>query len=234
MSDLLQEIDDAMKREKAEKMWRENGPYLIGGAILLVVLTGVFAGWNSWKLKHNAHQTDLLISAMETPYPETALSAATDVLKGDHKALARLQIAGHLAQSDKTAEALTVYKEIAAQRGAPAIWRDLATLMAARLEWNDGVDEAKAKEIYASLKPLLAKNNPWHLHASVQAALIAGDSLRDYKTAVKLLADPVNDVKAPASLQSRAKALDHFYTMKLSADQKPADQKTADKNEQKG
>ena len=221
MSDLLQEIDEALKRERAEKLWREYGPILIGGAVFLVVLTGVFAGWNSWKHKHNAEQTGLLISALETPYPETALKAVGETLSGDHKALAQLQLAGYLAQNEKYDEALAQYKEIAGQRGIQPAWRDLAILMAARLEWNEGVEKEKAQAIYATLKPLLAKNNPWRLHAAIQAALIAGDSLGDYKTAIQLLADPVNGTNVPASLQSRARALDHFYAMKLSAAAKP-------------
>lgn len=217
MSDLLQEIDDAIKREKAEKMWRENGPYLIGGAILLVVLTGVFAGWNSWKLQQDTRQTTLLVSAMETSYPETALQAAAQSLKGDHKALAQLQTAGLLAKDGKAAEALTLYKTIADGRGIPSVWRDLATLMAVRLQADTTLDTAKATALQAELKPLLSKNNPWRLHAALQAALLAGDYQNDYTGAVKLLADPLHDKNSPPSLQTRAKALDHFYTMKLAA-----------------
>lgn len=233
MSDLLQEIDEALKRERAEKLWREYGPTLIAGIVLLVVLTGVFAGWNAWQEKHNIRQTNLLISALETPYPETALKAASTTLSGNHKALAQLQLAGYLAQNDKNDEALAQYQDIAAERGTPAVWRDLATLMAARLEWHDQIDEAKAKALLAGLKPLLNKNNPWRMHAAIQSALITGDSLGDYKGAVQLLADPVNNANTPASLQNRARALDHFYTMKLSAQQNDGAQ-ADEKNQQKG
>lgn len=228
MSDLLQEIDEALKREKAEKLWREYGPILIGGAILLVVLTGAFAAWNGWQHQRNANQTNMLISALETPYPEMALKAIDEHLSGEHKVIAQMQLAGYLVQNDKQDEALALYQTVAQQRFTPDIWRDLAILMAARLEWNDSIDENRARDIYASLKPLLAKNNPWRLHAALQSALIAGDSFGEYKNAVQLLATPLNDPNAAISLKNRARALDHLYTMKLSAEQQAAE------NEQKG
>lgn len=221
MSDLLQEIDSAIKQEKAEKFWRENGPYIIGGALALIALTGIFTAWNSWQLKIQTRQTGLLVSAMETPYPETALAAATQALDGKHKAMAQIQSAGLQAQKGESEAAIALYKTVAADRSAPAIWRDLATLMAVRLEWNSKLDQEKAKSLYNDLKPLLSDKNPWHLHAALQSAMIAGDSLGEYKAALGTLSLLLNNPQAPQSLKDRARALDHLYAMKLSAE-KPA------------
>ena len=226
MSDLLQDIDNAIKQEKAEKFWRENGPYMVGGAIALVLLTAAFTAWNSWQLKINTRQTNLLVSAMETPYPETALAAAAQALEGKHKAMAQLQAAGHQAKGGDAEAALGLYRAVIADGSAPEIWRDLATLMAVRLEWNASLDQAKAQALYNDLKPLLSKNNPWHQHATLQAAMMTGESLGDYKAALGLLSGLLNDAEAPQSLKDRAKALDHLYAMSLSqkapADKTPA------------
>lgn len=216
MSDLLQDIDNALKQEKAEKFWRENGPYIVGGAIALVLLTAAFTAWNSWQLKINTRQTNLLVSAMETPYPETALTAAAQALEGKHKAMAQLQAAGHQAKGGNTEAALGLYRAVITDGSAPEIWRDLATLMTVRLEWNASLDQAKAQDLYNDLKPLLAKNNPWHQHATLQAAMMTGESLGDYKAALSLLSGLLNDAEAPQSLKDRAKALDHLYAMALS------------------
>ncbi|MGZ9107217.1 MAG: tetratricopeptide repeat protein [Micavibrio sp.] len=221
MSDLLQDIDNAIKQEKAEKFWRENGPYMLGGALMLVVFTAAFTAWNSWQLKVNTRQTNLLVSAMETPYPETALAAAAQALDGKHKAMAQLQAAGHQAKGENPEAAIALYKTVAADNSAPSIWRDLATLMAVRLEWNPGLDQAKAQALYNDLKPLLSDNNPWHLHATLQAAMITGDSLGDYKTALGLLGGLLSNAATPQSLKDRARALDHLYAMKLSEKEPP-------------
>ena len=211
MSDLLQDIDDALKHEKAEKFWKENGPYILGGALLLVVMTGVFTVYNNWQLSRNAHQTALMVSAMEGSSPETALLAASENLKGKHRALALLQAAGFKAQAGKTAEALKLYQQVSADRSAPAIWRDLATLSAVRSEWGGGVDKVRAKALFDQVRPLTSKGNPWHLQAAIQAAMIAGDNLGDPKTALALLRDPLTDASAPPALKEKAKVLDHLY-----------------------
>ena len=215
MSDLLQDIDEALKREKAEKFWREHGPYLIGGLVLLVVLTGAFAAWNAWQTKANTQQTGLLLDALQTPFPQTALDAVSETLTGKHKALAQMQSAGLLAADGKNDDALTAYKDVSADGTAPATLRDLATLMAARLEWNKTQDEATAKTLSAQLKPLLSKNNPWRLQASLQAAIVTAEGLGDYKGALSLLGGILSAADAPPSLRARAAALDHLYAMKV-------------------
>lgn len=220
MSDILQEIDDAMKREKAEKFWKENGPTLVISAIALVVFTGVFAGWNTYKLKVNTRQTGLLISALETQFPETALDAVTPSLKGSHKAIAMMQSAGIKAQGKTPAAAIALYRDIAADRSTPAMLRDLAILNAVILEWEGGADAAKSRTLLGELKPVTNAKDPWGKQASVQAALIAGDGLQDYKAALEYLATAVNDPATPPKLKERAMALEHIYTMKAAQNRK--------------
>jgi hypothetical protein len=240
MSDLLQEIDEAIKRENAAKMWRENGPILIGSLVLLVVLTGVFAAWNGWQLKKNTEQTNILVSALDTPYPQTAMNAAAKALDGKHRAMAQLQEAGLLAQAGKNNDALVLYRAVAADGKAAREWRDLATLMAARLEWSATPTVETAKTLSAELKPLLNKKSAWRLHALVQSAMITAEGLQDYKGALSLLNEVINDAAAAPSLRERAVALDHLYALKVpaAAPQKKAetssDAKTSVETEPKG
>lgn len=226
MSDLLKEIDEAVRRDKAEKFWKENGVYFLGGAVALVLFTGIFTAWNGWKLKHNTAQTNLLVQALSTPFPATALDAASGALTGGHKAVARLHQAGALLQDEKTEEALAVLQHLRADSSTPAVWRDLATVMEVRLSFNDSTDAAQAKKLYDSLKPVLAAKNPWQAPAQLQAALIAADGMGDYNGALKHLAVILKDPASPASLQERARALDHLYGLK--AARKKSDAKTGD------
>jgi hypothetical protein len=220
MSDLLQEVDDALRAEKMEKLWKENGPYILGGAVLLVLFTGCFTAYNTWQMNRNTAQTAIIVAAMQSKTPETALEASMKDLKGQHKAMALLQIAGLKLQDGKSADALKLYQQVAADGSLPDLWRDLATLNAVRSEWNGKTDSAKAKDLFDKIKPLTDKDNPWHLQASVQAAMIAGDSLHDPKTAVQLLRAPLEDPQAPASIKEKAKMLDHLYLNASTASEK--------------
>ena len=233
MSDLLQDIDDALKREKAEKFWKENGPYLLGGAVMLVLFTGIFTAYNTWKMNRNIEQTGIIVAAMQSKSPVEGLEAAVKDLKGQHKAMALLQIAGLKLQDNKNDEALKLYRQVAADDSLPDLWRDLATLNAVRSEWSGKIDVAKAKALFDEVKPLTAKNNPWHLQAAIQAAMIAGDNLNDPKMAVELLRVPLEDPLAPANLKEKAKVLDHLY-LNASAEETKSSAKSETKEEPKG
>lgn len=211
MSDLLQEVDDALRAEKAEKFWKENGPFIIGGAVLLVVLTGIFTAYNSWQLARNTKQTAGIITAIQSSTPDTALIDAAPKLDGQHKAMALLGAAGFKANAGEKDEALKLYQQVASDRSAPALLKDLAALSAVRTEWGNGVTKERASVLYGQLKPLLSKGNPWYRHAAIQAAMITGDNLDDPKTAVTLLRDVLSDPMTPQPLKEKAQMLDHLY-----------------------
>lgn len=223
MSDLLQEIDEAMKREKAAQFWKENGPYIIGGAVLLVAMTGIFTAWNSWQLKKNTAQTNLLVSALSSPFPETALDAAAASLKGEHKAAAELHRAAYLIQANKNGDALAVLDALRKDGGAPALWRDLATLMAARLRFEKEADQAAAQDIVTSLKPLMKAGNAWQAQARIEAAIITADGLKDARAALEYLNPLLQDAGLPQTLKDRAQALDHLYGLRAAAQKKDSD-----------
>ena len=233
MSDLLKEVDDALRAEKMEKFWKENGPYILGGAVLLVLFTGMFTAYNNWQMSRNTKQTAIIVAAMQDKKPETALEASIKDLKGQHKAMALLQIAGLKLQDGKSDDALKLYQQVAADKSLPDLWRDLATMNAVRAEWSDKVDAAKAKDLFDRIKKLTDKDNPWHLQASVQAAMIAGDNLHDPKTAVQLLRAPLEDPLAPEALKAKARMLDHLY-LNASANAEKSEVKPEPKAEPKG
>ncbi len=224
MSDLFKEIDEAVRRDKTAKFWKDNGAYFLGGAVMLVLFTGAFTAWNGWKLKQNTAQTNLLVSALSTPFPATALDLAAGSLTGGHKSVAWLHQASALITDEKPEDALAVLKKIQADGSTPALWRDLATLLAARLSFEGEATEDDAKALYASLAPLLDKNNPWQAQAHMQAAMIAAEGMNDHAAALKHLGALLQDTSLPSSLHERARALDHLYGLK--AAQEKSDTKT--------
>ena len=212
MSYIMQEIDDELKRERAAKMWNEYGPSLMVGVVALVVFTGGFSFWNHHTLQQNVKQSNLLISALETQFQETALDAASNVLEGQHKSIALFQSAGLKAQDGRKTDAAAQYRTVVSNTSAPQALRDLALVNAVALEWELGLGEPAT--LLAEIKPLSVRKGPWAKQAALQAGLIAAEGMQDYKGALSYLNILTGDETTPATLQSRARALDHLYGMK--------------------
>lgn len=221
MSDFLQELDDAVRREKAEKFWKDNGAYLIGGAALLVLMTGVFTAWTSWQTKRNSAQTDILISALSTGFASTALDAASGALEGNHLVIARLQQAAALAGEGKKAEAVAALEKLSSGSGGDPALRDLATLTLVRLSFDPAKDKASASALLGKLKPLLAESSPWRAEALIETALITAEGLEDYNGAVRHVSAVLEIKDIPDGLRERAQSLRHVYIVK-SSDNKAA------------
>ena len=50
MGDIFREVDEELKQDRYEKLWRQYGKYVIAGAVLIVAAV---AGWKAWE----SHQT---------------------------------------------------------------------------------------------------------------------------------------------------------------------------------
>lgn len=215
---IILEIDEALKRERTEKLFKEYGPYLLAGAVLAVLFTGIISGYRNWENRINATQTAQLIEAMAAPDKAKALEALAPGLRPGQRALAHMAAAGALLETEKKEEALAILNRAGADRELPAIHRDLATLMAIRLSVSSHSETTDAAALLTRLTPLMGKDNPWRWHARVEAALIAAHLQNDYAAARQHLAEVLKggDIPPP-SLLERARALDQVYSQKTSA-----------------
>ncbi len=226
-NDLIHEVEESIKQERIEKIWKEYGSYIIGAAILAVLITVLFTGWKSWNTKINVSQTAAMIQALEQDDKAAALDQVIPGMRPNHRSLSRLTAAGLLAQDGRQDEALAHYKAAAADRDAQPIFRDLAQLMAVRLEWAMAKPNANPQALLAALEPVWKNNDsPWRFHAHEQAALILAHAQNDYVNARAHLAKITEAKDAIASLQERARNLDHLYIQKISAAAKDAPAQT--------
>ena len=229
-NELIAEIEEAVRREKLEKAAKEYGPYVLAGCLLAILFTGLSAGWHSWQTRTNAAHTATILAAVEKPDAPRQLADAAARLGGGQTLVARLAAAGLYLQQDKKPEALEQFTLAAADKGGPDILHDMARLQAIRLEWDITGGKADPKAMLDSLAPLLAdKDNPWHAHAQVQAALITAHGLGDLQAARRHLAGVIARKDGlPESVVVRARSLDHIYSLKLGdkADAAPAKTET--------
>lgn len=217
---IILEIDEAIKRERTEKLFKEYGPYLLAGAVLAVLFTGIISGYRNWENRINATQTAQLIEAMAAEDKVKALEELAPRLRPGQRALAQMAAAGALIEAGQGVEAMKILDQSAADSDLAAIHRDLATLMAVRLSVSAQDEAAKTDPaaLLGRLSPLMGKDNPWRWHARVEAALITAHMQNDFITARQHLAEVIKGGEVPPpSLLERARALDQVYSQKTSA-----------------
>lgn len=214
---LIHEVEESMKQERMEKLWKEYGAYLIGAAVLVVLLTALITGWKSWNTKLNTSQTTAILQALDREDNIEELNRIASGMRPNHEAIAHLTAAGLLLRDGENDEALMHYNAAARAGDAEPALQDLAQLMAVRLEWQTAKpEEINAATMLGRLKPLTSnKNSPWRHHAHMQAALIKAHLQDDYAGARQHLDLIMKAEGIPQTLQQRARALHHVYGLEI-------------------
>ena len=207
MSDIFNEVDEEIRREKLQRLWDRYQVFIIGGAILLVALVG---GWRLnewWESKKaaeagGAFHTAMTLSA-EGKHAEAEAAFTKVAEKGvaGYRALARLQAAGELAQRDPKA-AIEAYDAVAADSRLNETMRDLAAVRAGFLL----VDTGSYEDLRRRLEPATGPERPFRNSAREILALSALRA-NDAAAARKWFDQIVTDVAAPAGLRRRIEML---------------------------
>jgi hypothetical protein len=214
MSDIFREVDEALSREKAAKFWKSYGPTLIAAAVIMVASTAATTAYRTWDSSRNKAETSKLVIAAEEKDMAAAMEkAATDTRDG-HKAIALLNAAAKHAEKKEFAKASELYNQVSEDKSAPDDLRDLATIFYVRSALLQK-EEADDKALLDRLLPV-AKNDKsaFHLQAKLEAALLYGEILKDYTSALDLLKG-FQDDSVTGSLQEKAAALKQVYTYEL-------------------
>ncbi|MBL6431097.1 MAG: tetratricopeptide repeat protein [Alphaproteobacteria bacterium] len=81
MSDIFREVDEEIRHERYKRLWDRFGPYLIAGALLIVVGTAAYRGWVYWRETEAQASGDVFVQAVRlaeegsspTPRPASAI-----------------------------------------------------------------------------------------------------------------------------------------------------------------
>lgn len=205
MSDIFSEIDEDLKRDRALKLWKQYGNYVIAGAVVLVAATAGYVAWQDYSRKQAEAAAARYVAALDeakSGSPAQAGKALTSIAqsgRAGYTALARLEEAGIKANAGDLAGAAELYRQVAADTSADPALRDAATVLAAL----DSLDAPNPGDVEKDLAALSAPASPWRYLAweiEAAAAVKAGkieDARRDYS---RISDDP----QAPAALRARA------------------------------
>jgi hypothetical protein len=205
VSDVFQEVDEELRRDKAAELWKRYGNYVAGAAIAIVVGTGAYVAWRDYTQKQAAQQGAEFFAA-------TALAAGGDRDKAipafdalarnassGYAVLARMREAALKADAGDRAAAATIYRSVADDNGAAKDLRDAARLLAG-LQTIETLDSA---ELDRQLAGLRADANPWR-HTAIEMAAITAAKTGDAAKARELFARIADDPTAPTGARGRA------------------------------
>ncbi|MEQ1718190.1 MAG: tetratricopeptide repeat protein [Hyphomicrobium sp.] len=205
---LLREVDEELRRDQMEKLWKRYNGLILGGAALIVAAVGGYkflearrmsaaeaagSAFNAAVGLANESKTDDAVKAFEQ-------IAAT----GPHgyASLAKLHVAGAYARAGKSAEALAAYEALAKDAAADQLLKNFAQLQAASMRMGD----ADFTEMQNRLNSLTGDESPYKVSARELlgfAAFKAGKMDEARKLLEPLLIDPA----ATRAIQDRIKVV---------------------------
>ena len=208
LSDIFREVEEDVRRDRMEKLWKEYGAYGIALVALLFLAVVGYQGWQRYQQTLREKDSTAFNAAQRIENPNAAAKAFEDLSKtagGGYVPLSRMEQANALARAGKVADAVTIYKDLAATDQSP-----IGSVARLRAGWALA-DSAKREELQTLLQPLLDAGGSW----KPQAQEILAYS--DYRTGKALVAASefsqiVADPQASDVLKNRAKAFAVFLS----------------------
>lgn len=203
MSDIFNEIDEELRRDKAAELFKRHGNLIVALAIVVVLVT---AGWVYYeRMQRENAETDgarfeaalELDRAGKPEEAEKAFIALGQNGSGGYRALARMRAAAEAGKADP-AKGASAYDALASDGTLPVELQQLAILRAAMLRF----DTAEPTAVKTALEPLAAPGGIWRNSARELLGLAALKG-GDYDGAGRWFDQVVTDGGAPQSLASR-------------------------------
>ena len=211
MSDIFREVEEEVRRDRLEKIWKEYGDYIVAAAALLILAAAGFRLWNVYEAREQAAASGRYLTAQQLLQSGQARAAAeafahlSKTAPSGYAKLAQLEEANALQASGNATAALANYRKLATD--GDEMISAIARLRAAWIL----VEGAPKSEVESLIGGLAAESNPWH---QVAREILA---YADYhagatKQALAEFAALSKDPKAPAGVRGRSKAMVTFLT----------------------
>jgi len=214
---LLRDAEEALQRERLLNLWQQWGNTIIGMAIMLVVGTGAGVAWREWQQSKNEKSTAALSAIMASTTPT---AEPMGDLRPDHAAIAWLAMAANTAGAGKPdAERIKVMNGLygkAAESG-DSVWAWLAKWNLLRLRMDEqSIDAEALLKDYEKLAGEMDKSSLTAL-AWIDAALIAGERMKDPARALDYIARAEKIVPRGTTVSAIISDLGHLYEIRRQA-----------------
>ena len=210
MSDdsFIREVDEELRSDRMQAIWSRFGNFIIAIAVLIVLLTAGYRGWQYYSEQQSAKSGDAFIAAIELSNEgkhAEAITALEELSKsgtGQYPALAKIRIAGELAQQGDVDQAVEAFDAIAADSSFDETLRNVAKLRAGLLL----VDASGYDEVLARLESMAEAGASFRHSAREGLGLSAWKENRS-QDAYKWFKSITDDIGAPNGVRSRARMM---------------------------
>lgn len=198
---LIREVDEDLKRDQFDKLWKQYGKYVVGLAVVLVLGVAANEGWRSLKISR-AQEESAKFQAAAQKRDIAALEELAKTGKTVYAPLASFKKAALLTVAGNGAQAIEAYQDGANAKEMGPLYQQAARLHALMMQ----IDTGDAAKLEAELAPLAQPGEPWRHSAQELQALLAirtGFPAR----ALEILTRLSDDATAPQGLRARASEL---------------------------
>ncbi len=209
MSDeqLFREVDEEVRQDQYQQLWKRYGIYVAGAAFVIVAATIAFVIWRDAQVAAREADSERFLEAVvqEAAAPEAAIPALRALAEQGtpaYRFLANLREGKLLAETGDEAQAVAAFDAAAGEDSLDGTYRDLARILAVA----NGMGVLSMAEVEQRIGAIDSPANPFRFSAREFLAVAAlRDGQRD--RAAELLRTNVEDQEAPPATRARASEL---------------------------
>lgn len=205
MSDIFREVEEEVRRERLEKIWKDYGDYIIAGVAVIVIAVAGFEFWQRYEANKEAEASAEYNAALQLADqdPAAAIKKFEDLSQhapSGYATLAKFLEADILVITGDHDKALSIYQSLGASD--EGLISNAARLRAA---WSIA-DFAPRATIEKLVGPLNTKDSAWRFLGSEVLAYA------DFRTGALDRAEReysalANDSAAPNTVRERARSM---------------------------
>jgi hypothetical protein len=175
MSDIFQEVDEEVRRDKAAEFWKKYQNLIFGGAVAIVLASAGFRYWTYEKEKADQAAGDQLqaaIAAYESGKSDEAFGGLAKLAAsspGGYRVVAQMTEAGAKAASNASAS-IAAFDAIAGDASVDPLFRDAARLRAGLMRLDQPAEEQAGA---AALTSLAGAEGPYRRLARLTLGAVA-------------------------------------------------------------
>lgn len=165
MSDIFREVEEDVRRERFEKLWKQYGDYVIAAVAAVAVGVAGYKLWDRYEYQQRLNASKLFVAAEESAESGNTAAAAQSFAKlaksgpGGYATMAKLAQADSLLASGSRSDAIAIYKSIA-EKDSSAI----GSVARVRAAWAMA-EFAPKSELETLLAPVNDNTNAWRFLA---------------------------------------------------------------------
>lgn len=204
----IREVNDEIRSEQMQRVWRKLGPAIITAAVLIVLGTAGYRVYDYWTDDRSSQSGDQFLAAQKlaTEGKNDEALKAFDALEktgfGSYPVLAKFRAASLLAQKGDQAGAIAAFQALAKDNSVPQALRDVAHVRAGWLL----IDTGTYDQVAAEVSVLAVPGQP--LRSSAREALgLAAYKAGQMDRAREWFQQITEDVQSPRNVTSRAQIM---------------------------